>query len=551
MAEVIRFINYASTPGGDGTTNNTTGATRAYATTQEWESAEQTDLPSDGDFHRFIVTGGAESENVLISGWTTNATANYIIGEVALASRHNGIPGSGFSMTSSVTFNATMRCLQAGTIFIGFEFLSTGNQSSGLLTDENDCMVIDCLSMGSGSSGRGFDFLNRAVVINCIAFDGVTGFRDNNFVNSQYYNCTAGNNSSIGFTRVGGGGTGPKLNNCVAFGNGTDYTSTVSYTAGTTNNSSEDLTSPGTSNVTGLVSGDFVDEANNDYAIPDNSSALYNIGTDLSATFASLSRTDFTILDEDIIGTPRPQSTNWDGGAFELPVGGVPLITPDPISNLQTISSPTLTQQHVFAVDNISTLQTVSNTSFVQQNTLSVNDLDSLQDISNVSLTVAGAINVNDLSNVQTITEPTLTQAHILSVDNIETGQTLSNVLLSVAGALEVQGLTQEQVISNVELVQQHLLSVDDLSQVQTLSNVILSVEGVLSVDSILSEQTISNSDLITQVALLVDNITNQQFISVVSFDAGQEIGTVTAAFKESDISVKYGIINITVKFKE
>jgi len=261
---------------------------------------------------------------------------------------------------------------------------------------------------------------------------------------------------------------------------------------------------------------------------------------------------------------------------------GATTITPDSINSSQTISESALTQQHIFSVDNISTLQdisestlltgvqllvdpivnlqTISQPTLTQQNDLSVNNLSSIQNIGNVSLTVSGAINVNNVDSLQEITEPTLTQAHILSVDNIETGQTLSNVLLSVAGALEVQGLTQEQVISNVALVQQHLLSVDGLSQAQALSNVTLAVEGVLSVDSILSEQAVSNSNLITQVALLVDNITNQQFISVVSFDEGQDIGTVTATFKDSgisvkyeddDISVRYGILNFTVKFKE
>lgn len=38
MATIQRYVNTASTAGGDGTTNNTTGATRAYASLNEWES---------------------------------------------------------------------------------------------------------------------------------------------------------------------------------------------------------------------------------------------------------------------------------------------------------------------------------------------------------------------------------------------------------------------------------------------------------------------------------------------------------------------------------
>ncbi len=257
-----------------------------------------------------------------------------------------------------------------------------------------------------------------------------------------------------------------------------------------------------------------------------------------------------TETDVGIIATGQ-SNNNWLEYLKVDAISSGATVTPDPISNLQTLSNVTLTQQNVFAVDDISTAQTISSPSLTQQNILGVDDLETIQNISNVSLTVGGALATNDLSNTQTSTEPSLTQAHVLSVDNIETGQTLSNVLLSVAGALEVQGLTQAQVISSVSLVQQHLLNVDDLSQLQTLSNVTLGVEGVLSVDSILSQQTISTSSLITQVALLTDNITNQQFISVVAFDEGQDIGTVTAAFKESGISVNYGIAQFTVKFKE
>ena len=39
-----RYINTASTAGGDGTTNATSGANRAYASFAEWEAARQASL---------------------------------------------------------------------------------------------------------------------------------------------------------------------------------------------------------------------------------------------------------------------------------------------------------------------------------------------------------------------------------------------------------------------------------------------------------------------------------------------------------------------------
>lgn len=95
MATVTRYVNTASTPGGDGTTNATDGgdANRAYASLNEWEAAEQTDLVTDGDIHVVKCSGtAADTTAVNITGWTTGAS-NYIQIETDSAlsnSRHSG-----------------------------------------------------------------------------------------------------------------------------------------------------------------------------------------------------------------------------------------------------------------------------------------------------------------------------------------------------------------------------------------------------------------------------------------------------------------------------
>lgn len=76
-AEVIRYINTDSTSGGDGTTNATSGANRAYPTLNNWESNEQTNLVTDGDWHHVYVSapsGTADTTTTGINGWTTDAT---------------------------------------------------------------------------------------------------------------------------------------------------------------------------------------------------------------------------------------------------------------------------------------------------------------------------------------------------------------------------------------------------------------------------------------------------------------------------------------------
>lgn len=79
MAQVTRYVNTASS-GGDGTTNDESGATAAYASLSAWEAAEQGDLTAAGRDEQHLVlcstgTGSAaDTTSVTINGWTTDAT---------------------------------------------------------------------------------------------------------------------------------------------------------------------------------------------------------------------------------------------------------------------------------------------------------------------------------------------------------------------------------------------------------------------------------------------------------------------------------------------
>jgi hypothetical protein len=81
MADTIRYINTASTAGGDGTTNATTGANRAYATAQEWEAAEGTDVTATAGHHIVYCdgAGGDDTSALSVGGWTTNASHRIIM----------------------------------------------------------------------------------------------------------------------------------------------------------------------------------------------------------------------------------------------------------------------------------------------------------------------------------------------------------------------------------------------------------------------------------------------------------------------------------------
>ena len=75
MALITRYVNTGSTSGGDGTTNDTTGANRAYVSLSAAEAAEQTDLVSAGDSIEILCSGSTHDTTIVtFSGCTTGAS---------------------------------------------------------------------------------------------------------------------------------------------------------------------------------------------------------------------------------------------------------------------------------------------------------------------------------------------------------------------------------------------------------------------------------------------------------------------------------------------
>lgn len=215
MAAVIRFVNTASTAGGDGTTNNTTGATRAYASLNEWESNEQTDLVTDTDTHTVNCSGvAADVLKTSIVGWTTNVSFFITI---------NGNNTSGVYNTSAHRI----------------EWTTAGASQFGLSIEEdftvvNDMQVFTAHVSGAHSFCFAYRFTaNKEAELNrCIArASGTTagnfsgGVKDNtsNAGNNYLTNCLIydfdfTNNEGQGFQRPSRAAGGTIVRNCTVVG---------------------------------------------------------------------------------------------------------------------------------------------------------------------------------------------------------------------------------------------------------------------------------------------------------------------------------------------
>lgn len=129
MATVNSYINVdpANSPGGDGTSNATSGANRAYASWSEWEAAEQTNLVTDGDIHIVHCDGGEDtSPTYYLNGWTTGAS-NYITIQTNTSNPHDGTyddTGSVYALVGNNTSGQSRVLLsyEPYTRFIGLQF---------------------------------------------------------------------------------------------------------------------------------------------------------------------------------------------------------------------------------------------------------------------------------------------------------------------------------------------------------------------------------------------------------------------------------------------
>jgi hypothetical protein len=325
VAEVIRYINQASTAGGDGTTNATSGANRAYATFSEWQAAEATNMGGT-DWHHVIATGTGEMvDSFAITGW---GASDFVLIEVAEGSRGDGTPQSGLHLKKSLGFDGIVTIGDTGNIYIiGLDVENTHASGWGFFCNRagtgrillKNCIAKVASNVAFRMSGGGAN----TALMDSIAYDSAEGIITPNWypfeiLNSTFKNCTDG------IKKSGTSGTGrTTVKNTVVIGGTNKYATPLAdhFNTGSSSNNATDAAVttdvPGSSAIANVVTGDFTDYATNDLSLHDES-ALQNAGTSLVSDYGAYDRAEFVVTESDIIGTSRPQGGVWDIGAFEL-----------------------------------------------------------------------------------------------------------------------------------------------------------------------------------------------------------------------------------------
>lgn len=310
--ERLRYVvvDSANTPGGDGTTNATAGANRAYASLSEAESAEQSagaNLVSADEYLKILCTapdGSIDDTAVLFDGFTTDVRSDYYI--LIEGDNTTGVWSTGFYTLALAQTgnNQVLEINDPGVILRRLQVENTAptvsNWDGAIGIYQADCEIDRCLAKGgrypvSNLVSSGDTKIHRSIFyLPNSATDG------GGFVNTGAGNVEAQDSIAIGSTRgwraFGAGAL--TLRNCYGYGETNAYeenSGTISQTTCAANDT--------TATVVGLRNIPFdnttfteVSSGIEDFQLP-NGSGLIDEGTDNSGESAPF---NYTV---DIAGT--------------------------------------------------------------------------------------------------------------------------------------------------------------------------------------------------------------------------------------------------------
>lgn len=324
---VTRYVNTASTPGGDGTTNNTSGATRAYASLNEAEAALQADLVSADQVLTVLCSGTtADTTAVSIDGWTFDAT-RYLKVEGAAALTPTWDTSKYRIEATSADGGDALTVVEEFTYLKNLQLQKT--KASNL--DKNILQMNSAIGAGSVylenlvlkgiySSGTGnfrglfcgdgsATYRAKNILIFDVNGGGGTGFYQNSFPTMYCYNFGVHNCDTGYFTSD----SGTTLKNCWAQSCTDGYSGTFN---GNSDYNLSELSSdaPGSNSKNSTVI-TFVNEAADNFSLDSADTGAKDSGTDLSADGGWFGTAN------DIAGDTR--SGTWDIGPDEVSASGV------------------------------------------------------------------------------------------------------------------------------------------------------------------------------------------------------------------------------------
>jgi hypothetical protein len=294
---ITRYVNTASTAGGDGTTNLTAGATRAFATLREALDA----LPGTLTDQTTIYCEGAAADtgDTDQTPWDfITSPTNYLLITTVGAQRHQGVWNTGIyrltqTNNNGLYFNSSAHVRLDGlqvqiTINNGSSFVGIKLGNSNMTASNIDCRATNCLVKAIETSGsitgfndRPFDAATGAgntVFINCVAIDCNQGYNTDR-LGARFYNCGA-YDCNYGF--VDDGGTAI-AKNCIAYSTTNQgFVGTFGGT-GTSNNAEDDGNGvPGTGGFSGTTF-TLVNAAGDDFHLAEADIGARARGVNLSA----------------------------------------------------------------------------------------------------------------------------------------------------------------------------------------------------------------------------------------------------------------------------
>lgn len=230
---------------------------------------------------------GFVAESYTVSGITTDSSNNIII-RPASGEGHDGtFSNGGFGARESINSGAVVTVSNDHVIVQGIRIENYAGLTTSRCATGGYNYTVEWNGLVMKSAGEVMrNIVPNNVVRNCLAIDGDVGFDQAFNSATKFSNCTAAN-CTTGFNSEGSTKFSI-LKNCVVYGATTSFAGT--YSSSSTNNAADDgstSTPPGLNPITtDIVSGDFIDAANDDYHIP-SSSTLYGAGADLSGDFTN------------------------------------------------------------------------------------------------------------------------------------------------------------------------------------------------------------------------------------------------------------------------